>query len=78
MDGLAKWDAYCAAIDETMEKSHFRHAPWTVILSDDKKRARISAIQRILGSVDYKGKDEAAIGKTDDQICGDPKLRQKG
>ncbi len=37
VDGLAKWDAYCAAIDETMERTHFKHAPWTVILSDDKK-----------------------------------------
>jgi polyphosphate kinase 2 (PPK2 family) len=49
IDGLAKWDAYCkAAIDETMERSHFKHAPWTVILSDDKKRARIAAIQSVL------------------------------
>ena len=45
IDGLGKWDDYCHAIDETMAKSHFDHAPWTVILSDDKKRARIAAIQ---------------------------------
>jgi polyphosphate kinase 2 len=77
IDGLAKWDDYCAAIDETMEKTHFKHAPWTVILSDDKKRARIAAIQTILGSVDYAGKDQAAIGKIDDKICGGPKLRSK-
>ena len=43
IDGLGKWDAYCDAIDETMEKSHFDYAPWTVILSDDKLRARIAA-----------------------------------
>ncbi len=78
VDGLAKWDEYCAAIDETMERSNFRHAPWTVILSDDKKRARLAAIQTILGSVDYQGKDAAAIGKVDDRICGGPKLRAKG
>jgi polyphosphate kinase len=76
VDGLAKWDEYCAAIDETMERTHFKHAPWTVILSDDKKRARIAAIQTILGSVDYAGKDAAAIGKVDSKICGGPKLRQ--
>ncbi len=75
VDGLAKWDAYCAAIDETMERTHFKHAPWTVILSDDKKRARIAAIQTILSAVDYAGKDAAAIGKVDDRICGGPKLR---
>ena len=75
VDGLAKWDAYCAAIDETMERTHFKHAPWTVILSDDKKRARIAAIQTILAAVDYAGKDSAAIGTIDDRIYGGPSLR---
>ncbi|MBN8630178.1 MAG: polyphosphate kinase 2 [Rhodobacterales bacterium] len=77
VDGLAKWDDYCKAIDETMERTHFKHAPWTVILSDDKKRARLAALQTILGAVDYAGKDKAAIGKIDDKICGGPKLRPK-
>ena len=75
VDGLAKWDAYCAAIDETMERTHFKHAPWTVILSDDKKRARIAAIQTLLGAVEYAGKDVKAIGKIDGNICGGPKRR---
>jgi len=75
VDGLAKWDDYCTAIDETMERTHFKHAPWTVILSDDKKRARLAAIQTILGAVDYAGKDQKAIGKIDGKICGGPKLR---
>lgn len=78
IDGLAKWDDYTAVIDETMKKSDFKYAPWTVILSDDKKRARIAAIQTVLTAVDYKGRDKAAIGKIDDQICGGPKLRPKG
>ena len=77
VDGLAKWDDYCKAIDETMDKTSFKHAPWTVILSDDKKRARIAAIQTILGAVDYKGKDKDAIGKIDGKICGGPGLRPK-
>ncbi len=77
VDGLGKWDDYCAAIDETMQKTHFKTAPWTVILSDDKKRARLAAIQTILSAVDYAGKDPKAIGKIDDKICGGPKLRPK-
>jgi polyphosphate kinase 2 len=77
VDGLGKWDAYCAAVNETMTKTHFRHAPWTVILSDDKKRARIAAIQTILTAVNYVGKDLKAIGKIDAKICGGPKLRPK-
>lgn len=74
VDGLSKWEAYTKAIHETMERSQFNHAPWTVILSDDKKRARIAAIQSLLHAVDYKGRDMAAIGKADDKICGGPAL----
>ena len=77
VDGLPKWKEYSQAINETMERSHFKHAPWTVILSDDKKRARIAAIQSVLRAVDYKGRDDKAIGKIDDKICGGPGLRSK-
>ena len=55
----------------------FKYAPWTVILSDDKKRARLAAIQTLLNGVDYKGKDAAAVGKVDTSICGGPTLRHK-
>jgi polyphosphate kinase 2 len=75
IDGLAKWQEYCTAIDETMAQSHFPHAPWTMILSDDKMRARIAAIQTVLRSIDFKGRDLDAIGEVDKLICGDPSLR---
>ena len=61
-----------------MERSHFDHAPWTVILSDDKKRARIAAVQTVLHAVEFKGKDKALIGTPDPLICGGPGLRPKG
>jgi len=77
VDGLSKWDDYCQAIDETMKKTNFRGSPWTVILADDKKRARIAVIQTILSAVDYAGKDKAAVGTRDDKICGGPGLRPK-
>ena len=77
IDGLGKWDAYSDAIDETMRISHFPYAPWTLILSDDKMRARIAAIQRLLHAVDYAGKDAAAIGAVDRAICGGPGLRPR-
>jgi len=77
IDGLSKWVEYSAAIDETMEKSQFKHAPWTVILSDDKKRARIATIQTVLRAIDYKGRDLKAIGEIDTKICGGPGLRAK-
>jgi polyphosphate kinase len=77
IDGLSKWDDYTAAINETMDKSQFKHAPWTVILSSDKKRARVAAVQTVLQAINYKGRDLKAIGKIDDKICGGPGLRAK-
>lgn len=74
VEGLKKWDAYTAAIRETLEKSHAKTAPWTVIRADDKARARIAAIQSVLHALDYAGKDRKAIGKVDGKICGGPGL----
>jgi polyphosphate kinase len=74
VEGLKKWDAYSAAIEETLTRSHTDHAPWTVIRSDDKKRARIAAIQTVLRAVDYAGKDDTLIGTPDPAICGTPAL----
>lgn len=76
VDGLAKWDDYTAAIDETLEKSHSKTAPWTVILSDDKKRARLAVLQTILRAVPFAGRDDDLIGEIDAKICGGPKLRK--
>ncbi len=77
IDGLGKWDEYTAAIDETMKASDFDHAPWTVVLSDDKLRARIAAIQTVLHAVDFAGKDARLIGKVDKAVCGGAKLWHK-
>jgi polyphosphate kinase 2 len=74
VEGLKKWDAYTEAIAETMAKTHSKHAPWTVILSDDKARARIAAIQTVLRAVDYAGRDRHTIGEIDRRICGGPSL----
>lgn len=74
IDGLSKWKDYSAAIAQTMAKSHFDFAPWTVILSDDKLRARIAAMQTVLMAVDYPGKDPKMIGTLETQICGGPAL----
>lgn len=70
VEGLKKWDAYSAAIKETLERSSTDYAPWTVVRADDKKRARIAAIQSVLHAVDYAKKDAQAIGEIDTSICG--------
>lgn len=74
VEGLKKWDTYSAAICETLAKTHTDHAPWTVIRSDDKRRARLAAFRRILNAVPYDSKDVAAIGPVDSSITGGPGL----
>ena len=74
IDGLGKWDEYTAAIRDTLTRSHSGIAPWTVIRSDDKKRARIAAIQTILRSVDFAGRDDKVIGTPDPRITGGPDI----
>ena len=76
--GLSKWDAYTAAIRETLERSHTPAAPWTVIRSDDKNRARLAVVQTVLGAIDYARKDAGAVGTPDPALCGGPELWRDG
>ena len=74
VNGLSKWDAYTDAIGETLNRSHAKATPWTVVRSDDKKRARLSALRTVLHSFDYDRKDADAIGAVDRKICGGPDI----
>ncbi len=75
VDGLKHWDEYTAAIDETFARSHTEAAPWTVVRSDDKYRARLAVIRVLLGMLDYAGKDADVVGLPDPGIVGGPALR---
>lgn len=74
VEGLKRWDDYSAAIQETLSRSHSDHAPWTIIRSDDKKRARLAAIRTVLSQLDYTRKTEKSVGKVDGAICGGPDI----
>ena len=72
--GLERWDAYTAAITETFARTHHDVAPWNVIRSDDKKRARIAAIRTVLNQFAYDGKDADAACAPDPKIAGGPDI----
>ncbi|MBM7068473.1 polyphosphate kinase 2 [Actibacterium sp. 188UL27-1] len=72
VEGLKKWDAYSNAIRETLDRSHTAEAPWTVIRSDDKRRARINGIRAVLSHLNYTGKDTKKLGDLDPNIAGGP------
>ena len=72
--GLSLWDAYSDAIKDTLDRSHSDIAPWTIVRSDDKRRARLNAIRTVLHHFDYTYKDIDAIGAVDTEICGGPDI----
>jgi len=61
---------YTNARNLMLEATHTKHAPWTIVRSNDKKRARLNAIKHFLQHVDYAEKDPTVIGQTDPDILG--------
>ncbi|MEM6438124.1 MAG: polyphosphate kinase 2 [Pseudomonadota bacterium] len=55
---LGKWDDYTEAKEAMFFYTDTADAPWTIIKSNDKKRARLACIRHFLASLDYPGKDK--------------------
>ncbi|MEM1373774.1 MAG: polyphosphate kinase 2 [Pseudomonadota bacterium] len=68
VEGLNRWDAYTDAIAETLERTN-APCPWTVIRSDDKRRARLMAIRSVLRQFDYAGRDDTGLGRVDGAVA---------
>ena len=62
------WDKYTVAEYSMFMASHTENTPWTVIHSDNKKKARINSIKHILNQIDYPEKIKAKHLKVDDEI----------
>ncbi len=67
---LDKWDAYTAAKEEMFTHTDTDLAPWTVVKSNDKKRARLEAMRFVLHRSAYQGKDEEIVGAPDPLVVG--------
>jgi polyphosphate kinase len=74
IESLDKWDAYTDAKEVMFHYTDTSHAPWTVVKSNDKKRARIEAIRYVLRKFNYDGKNEAVIGEPDENLIGPPSV----
>ena len=66
---LNKWDSYTQAKEAMFFYTDTADAPWTVIKSDDKKRARIAAMQFFLSRLDYPDKDHDVVTGPDPLIA---------
>ena len=67
---LDKWDAYTEAKELMLFHTDTADAPWTVVKSNDKKRARLEAIRHVLHRFDYPDKDGTVAGAPDPLIVG--------
>ncbi|MGW5561033.1 polyphosphate kinase 2 [Micromonospora sp. NPDC003944] len=67
---LDRWDDYTEAKEAMFFWTDTADAPWTVVKSNDKKRARVEAMRHVLHRFDYTGKDSEVVGTPDPQVIG--------
>ena len=67
---LDKWDDYSEAKESMFFYTHTADAPWTVVRSDDKKRARINCMRYFLSNIPYPEPDEEITILPDPRIVG--------
>ncbi|MEO0629271.1 MAG: polyphosphate kinase 2, partial [Planctomycetota bacterium] len=67
-----KWDDYTDAKEAMYFYTDTADAPWTIIKSDDKKRARLACMQHFLSRLDYPGKDPHVVHGPDKLLVGSP------
>ena len=70
VESLSRWDDYTEAKKSMLFYTDTADAPWTIVRSDDKKRARINAIKFLLRQIPYTGKDEPLLSDMDTLIVG--------
>jgi polyphosphate kinase 2 len=74
IESLDKWEGYTEAKEAMFHYTDTEWAPWTVVKSNDKKRARLEAIKHVLLKFDYEGKDAEVIGVPDKALIGPPSV----
>lgn len=77
IESIDKWDDYTEAKKVMFFHTHTADAPWAVVKSDDKKRARLNCLRHFLYHLDYPDKDEKIVGEPDNLLVGDLVLLQE-
>ncbi len=67
---LDKWGDYTEAKEAMFHYTDTPHAPWTVVKSNDKKRARLEAMRHVLSLFPYDNKDPELATQPDPKILG--------
>ena len=71
---LNMWDQYTHAKEAMFACTDLAEAPWTVVKSNDKRRARLEAMRHLLAQFSYQDKDEQVVGRPDPLIVGPVQL----
>jgi polyphosphate kinase 2 len=67
---LDRWDAYTEAKEAMFFYTDTADAPWTIVKSNDKKRARLNCMRHFLSTIDYPEKDHSVVQPPDPLIVG--------
>ena len=69
LESYRRWYDYSRARDMMLEATDSKHAPWHIVRSDDKRRARLNCISHILKSIPYKkvSRDEGQAAEAIEQ-----------
>ncbi len=65
LESLDRWDDYTAAKEAMFARTDTAFAPWTVVKTNDKKRARLAAMRHVLSRFAYDDKDHELVGMPD-------------
>jgi polyphosphate kinase len=61
IESYRRWYAYSRARDLMLKKTSSKHAPWQLVRSDDKRRARLNCIAHLLKSIPFKRLPPATV-----------------
>lgn len=75
---LDKWDEYTEAREAMFFCTDVADAPWTVVRSNDKRRARLEAMRYVLSQFSYEGRDDDLVGRPDPLLIGRASLLPGG
>jgi len=80
VDSYRRWYDYSRARDLMFKMTDTKHAPWYIVSSDDKKRARLNCISHILSSIPHKKlkRDKVRLGKRSNKDRYDDKASLRG
>lgn len=67
---LDKWEDYTEAKEAMFFYTDTADAPWTIVKSDDKKRARLACMRHFLSILPYEGKNKSIVGEADPLLVG--------